>query len=238
MKEYKKREIALRITIGILLPFIVMYMIGLLIKAMLFVGGVLPDWMIVFRIHSISDVSYSNFIYYYATFLAIEVTGILSYAVYKLAFKTEAREVALIRSKKASYYIAILSEVLVELRKNHKEYTLKRDNSNWSFKSIIEDEPRSQFGYNDRNQGFKFTKWHDNNGSLLVVLKDLDKADLFYRTCKVVELLEVIAEKTDVNQFDLSEYELFEVSFKSVIFEIMNIIEELSTSIKGEADED
>ncbi len=238
MKENKKREVAFRILIGFILPFIAMYVVGLLIKAMLFIGRVLPSWMIAFRIHSILDVSYSNFIYYYATFLGIEVTGLLSYAVYKLAFKTEAREVALIRSEKASNYISTLSDILVELKKNHKEYTLKRDKNNNSFKSIIEDDPRGQFGYKGWNAKFDFSKWNNSNGILLVVMKNIEKEDLYDRIKNVIEMLEVIAEKGDVNEFDLSEYELFEVSLKSVIFEIMGVIEELSTSIKGDINGD
>lgn len=82
------------IAILLFAPFLLIPFTGIVLKIGVYLSEkLLPNWMIVMKIDMSDNVTLSTFIYYYTCFLAIEVTALLSYAVYKLSLEKEVREI-------------------------------------------------------------------------------------------------------------------------------------------------
>lgn len=134
-------------------------------------------------------VTQSEFIYYYSCFLGIEVTGILSYLLYKLTvnkYSDEAREKLLSESKEI---LGILNEVLMELKVNRDTYTKERNDSKWSLYKMFEIEKHKQFGYGQIFQEFKVEKWEKHLSSFIFIKKYFKVDSLMDDLTQVIESL-------------------------------------------------
>lgn len=87
------------------LPFILIPVVVVILRIGIFIGSLLPAFLIILQINMSETVTLSTFIYYYTCFLAIEITGIFSYLVWETTKKatninTKQFELTMLLNKK------------------------------------------------------------------------------------------------------------------------------------------
>lgn len=185
--------------------------------------------MILMRIDTGEIVSISTFIYYYTCFLAIEVTGILSYAVYRFSVNKEDSDKNGREKEKKLQNVKKIIQINHELHENYKTYTKERGNNKWSFCIGLEDDySGKQYGYNEYGQEFKSDKWQDLRGDLNIILIEIKNIELFENIESIYECLDQIRCHQDTNELDLSLFSNFNQKFLNVMKETEKIINYLS----------
>lgn len=94
INEYIKTRVWLLVFIILVLPFFLIPIVAVTLKIGMLISDLFPSWLIVMKINTEDIVSISTFIYYYTCFLAIEVTALLSYAVYKFSVNKDQKDAA------------------------------------------------------------------------------------------------------------------------------------------------
>ncbi|MEK3951247.1 hypothetical protein MHB46_22995 [Paenibacillus sp. FSL H7-0703] len=93
----------LLVLIIFVLPFFLIPIVAGTLKVGMLISDFFPNWLIVMKINTEDIVSISTFIYYYTCFLAIEVTALLSYAVYKFSVNKDEKDAAEQKSKEKEF---------------------------------------------------------------------------------------------------------------------------------------
>lgn len=130
VRVVKVKSIILVVLGLIIIPFLFIPFVAFILKIGSLLSSFLPSKLIVLEINMSETVTLSTFIYYYSCFLSIEVTGILSYLLFKLTkdkYLNDEKEKDQLEKKE---FIKILNELLIELESNYKAYTRERSNTN------------------------------------------------------------------------------------------------------------
>lgn len=228
LEKISKRK-GLLLLLVFIIPFILIPLVALILKLSLIVGNRLPSWMILMRIDTEEIVSTSTFIYYYTCFLAIEVTGILSYALYRFSVNKEDSDKNVRDKEKKIQNVKKIIQIYHELEENYKKYTKERGNLKWSFYKGLEGENSGkQFGYNEYGQEFNSDKWQDLKGDLNIIFIELENIGLFESIESIYESLDQIKYHRDVNELDVPLFSNLNKKFINVIEETKKIINYLS----------
>lgn len=219
---------AIILGIIILAPFIMIPFVAGILKLSMLIGDFLPNWLILLEIDTTEKVSISTFIYYYTCFLAIEVTGILSYAVYKLSSQKEKRdEKAVILDKLTSLKIELknnLSSYLVTLfTTGDNEMNLKRiiGNHDWrgsEYKSYLI----------NKNLEIEIMIWEQNSYDLKNFFKKNGEEQLLKDLTFIYERLEELKFNRKTSQLKEDLYEKFDEKINIAI----NSLEESKKKLK------
>lgn len=124
--------------------------------------GNIPEWL--FKISFVDDITIQDFIGQYFVIVGIEVTGFLSYAIYKLSTVSLEKKEKEMQVK----FIISLKEVLEEIEGNYNIYVGKGfpNGDKYNFYQYLEVyNELKQWGYNDRK--FKLSKWNKENIELI-----------------------------------------------------------------------
>ncbi|MBB6677810.1 hypothetical protein [Cohnella lubricantis] len=181
------------------------------------------------RVDTSEIVTISTFIYYYTCFLAIEVTGLLSYAVYKFSIDKEDRDIFERNKHRRMSHVKVFIQINDELKENYNIYIKERGSTNWSFYSEFEvNHFRKQFGYNATGQEFKIIKWSELKGDLIMILNDLKNTTLLGNYEYIYQRLNEIMKYIDKNQLDINLFKNMKTTFEEVLKENEKIINYLS----------
>lgn len=204
--NWLKNHIGITIIVLLIIPFLCIPVVALILNIGVAVSKLLPNKLIILRINMDEIVTQSEFIYYYSCFLGIEVTGILSYLLYKLTvnkYSDEAKEKVLSEHKKV---VEILNEILIELKGNREAYRNERNSSKWSFYSIFEIQKLSQYGYGQICQEFKIEKWEKHLSSFIFIQDYLVDPSLMKLLTEVYKTLDSLSNHTDINQIENTNF--------------------------------
>lgn len=174
-------------------------------------------------------VSISTFIYYYTCFLAIEVTGLLSYALYKFSINKEERDVFERKRSRKLNHIKKINQINDELRENYNAYIKERGSSKWSFYAEIEtNHLRKQYGYGIYGEEFKVEKWNELKADLYIVLNELKNPSLMSKFEYVYEGIKELINHQDKDQLDLLKFKDLKQNFNEILTENQKIINYMS----------
>ncbi|OAS21382.1 hypothetical protein [Paenibacillus oryzisoli] len=219
----------LLILIVLFFPFFLIPFVAFILNLSLILGSFLPGWMILLRGDTDELVSVSTFIYYYTCFLAIEVTGILSYAVYQFSIKKESNDVYERNKERRLKHVRKIVLINDELQENQKLYLKERGNSKWSFYSEMEHNHfRVQFAYHIEGQEFKLAQWRELKGDLNIILSEINNIDLFIKMEYIYLGLNEIISHQDKNELDLTLFKNLNETLQIVKQENEKIINYLS----------
>lgn len=213
------------ILIVFILPFFLIPLVAFILKLSLILGSVLPSWLIVMRINTNEIVSISTFIYYYTCFLAIEVTGILSYAIYQFSVNKENSDLDEKRRERKVQHLRNIIQINHELQKNYQVYIKERDNTRWSFYILLEvNHFKSQFTYSGAGQEFQLEKWKEIRGDLNIVFSEIKNMELLQKIECLYLCLDEIKNNTDKKDINVSLFKNFNELLIYVIEENEKII--------------
>lgn len=160
------KDISKIVIIIIIVPFILIPSIyySVLAVSSIFntILGSVPDWLLMISFNE--DFTITDYIAHYFTIAGIEVTGILSYAIYKLStvsFEKKEKEMQV-------KFIISLKQVLEEIEINYNIYIGNGfpNGEKYNFYQYLEvHQELHQWGYNDRK--FQVSKWNKENIELI-----------------------------------------------------------------------
>ncbi|OPJ59403.1 hypothetical protein [Clostridium chromiireducens] len=222
--NWLKNHISIMIIIILSIPFFCIPAIGLILNIGIALSSFLPNKLIILRINTNEIVTQSEFIYYYSCFLSIEVTGILSYLLYKITlgkYSDEAKEKVFSEKKEVGL---MLNEILIELRNNRDAYKKERDGTNWSFYKLFELENYNQFSYGQICTEFEVEKWEKNLTSFIFIKKYFKDHLLLERITEVYSIFDFLSKHTDKDQCESINLEGFMEKTDKVIEELLDIV--------------
>ncbi|WP_427137331.1 hypothetical protein [Psychrobacillus psychrodurans] len=212
--------------IGIFIaPFFLIPIVSGVLKLSLLLGELLPSYLILLEIDTSEKVSISTFIYYYTCFLAIEVTGILSNAVYKLSSYKEKKE------KKDE----LLEKIIIvnrELRENLFVYRMELYTvgvESYNLKKIIQKEQMDDFWQHLRRRGLSFNTiaWEKYKYELDAILEKNNEVVLSKEINEIYHSIDILNKTKWSYSLHARDFEEFDVIIENINIKLEKIVQDI-----------
>ncbi|MGE7094466.1 hypothetical protein ACQKII_24145 [Lysinibacillus sp. NPDC048646] len=223
LKHLEKKSILI---LGVLIaPFLLIPAVSGILKLSLLVGEFLPSYLLLLEIDTSEKVSISTFIYYYTCFLAIEVTGILSYAVYKLSSYKEKKEK---KDEIIEKVILVNRELRVNLFVYNAElYTVGGVSCN--LKKIIKDKEMNDYGnyLKQKNLSFNTIEWEKHKFELEIILKNNNEEILYAETNEIYNSIYILNNTKWSYNLPTEQFKMFDKTIEKINSNLEMIVEKI-----------